>query len=57
MDEFLSSPALNPDSIGPTLPPVPPFQLPTGPTGVTGAKGNTGLLELEQRDLLGLEVP
>ncbi|MGN5653495.1 exosporium leader peptide-containing protein [Bacillus sp. Brlt_9] len=42
MDEFLSSPALNPGSIGPTLPPVPPFQFPTGPTGSTGATGPTG---------------
>ncbi|WP_277930142.1 MULTISPECIES: exosporium leader peptide-containing protein [Bacillus cereus group] len=25
MDEFLSSAALNPDSIGPTLPPMQPF--------------------------------
>ncbi|MGD2273196.1 exosporium leader peptide-containing protein [Bacillus wiedmannii] len=42
MDEFLSSAALNPNSIGPTLPPVQPFQFPTGPTGSTGATGNTG---------------
>ncbi|EJS54788.1 hypothetical protein CN327_17960 [Bacillus cereus] len=33
MDEFLSFAALNPVSIGPTLPPVPPFQFPTGSTG------------------------
>ncbi|WP_370513485.1 exosporium leader peptide-containing protein, partial [Bacillus sp. SH7-1] len=33
MDEFLSSAAFNPDLIGPTLPPIQPFQLPTGPTG------------------------
>ncbi|HDR8128763.1 TPA: exosporium leader peptide-containing protein, partial [Bacillus cereus] len=39
MDEFLSSAALNPDAIGPTLPPV---QSPTGPTGSTGATGSTG---------------
>ncbi|HDR6308260.1 TPA: exosporium leader peptide-containing protein [Bacillus cereus] len=42
MDEFLSSAALNPGSIGPTLPPMQPFQFPTGPTGSTGATGNTG---------------
>ncbi|WP_303660291.1 exosporium leader peptide-containing protein [Bacillus cereus] len=45
MDEFLSSAALNPDSIGPTLPPMQPFQFPTGPTGstgLTGARGPTG---------------
>lgn len=42
MDEFLSSSALNPDSIGPTLPPMQPFQFPTGPTGSTGATGATG---------------
>ncbi|EJS68542.1 exosporium leader peptide [Bacillus wiedmannii] len=35
MDEFLSSAALNPGSIGPTLPPIRPFQFPTGPTGPT----------------------
>ncbi len=42
MDEFLSFVALNPGSIGPTLPPVQPFQFPTGPTGSTGATGSTG---------------
>ena len=42
MDEFLSSAALNPGSIGPTLPPMQPFQFPTGPTGTTGATGETG---------------
>ncbi|PET51072.1 ABC transporter permease [Bacillus cereus] len=42
MDEFLSSAALNPDAIGPTLPPVLPFQSPTGPTGATGSTGPTG---------------
>ncbi|MBE7098148.1 exosporium leader peptide-containing protein [Bacillus cereus] len=42
MDEFLSSAALNPGSIGPTLPPMQPFQFPTGPTGSTGATGATG---------------
>ncbi|OTY10709.1 ABC transporter permease [Bacillus thuringiensis serovar navarrensis] len=44
MDEFLSFAALNPGSIGPTLPPVQPFQFPTGPTGSTGATGSTGLI-------------
>ncbi|KAA0769510.1 exosporium leader peptide-containing protein [Bacillus sp. AR2-1] len=42
MDEFLYFAALNPGSIGPTLPPVQPFQFPTGPTGSTGATGSTG---------------
>ncbi|PFM28094.1 exosporium leader peptide-containing protein [Bacillus cereus] len=42
MDEFLSSAAFNPDLIGPTLPPIQPFQLPTGPTGATGPTGPTG---------------
>ncbi|MGG5762818.1 MULTISPECIES: exosporium leader peptide-containing protein [Bacillus cereus group] len=32
---FLSL-AFNPDLIGPTLPPIQPFQFPTGPTGATG---------------------
>ncbi|KFN02742.1 exosporium leader peptide-containing protein [Bacillus clarus] len=40
--ETLHSAALDPSSIGPTLPPVPPFQLPTGPTGATGSTGATG---------------
>lgn len=42
MDEFLSFVAHNPGSIGPTLPPVQPFQFPTGPTGSTGATASTG---------------
>ena len=42
MDEFLSSAAINPNLVGPTLPPVPPFTLPTGPTGSTGPTGTTG---------------
>ncbi|HGO9414807.1 TPA: collagen-like protein [Bacillus cereus] len=43
MDEFLSSAALNPSSIGPTFSPGQPFQFPTGPTGSTGATGPTGI--------------
>ncbi|PKJ53982.1 exosporium leader peptide-containing protein [Bacillus sp. SN10] len=42
MDDFLSSAALNPGSIGPTLPPMQSFQFPTGPTGSTGTTGATG---------------
>ncbi|PHF10947.1 exosporium leader peptide [Bacillus wiedmannii] len=49
MDEFLSSAALNPGSVGPTLPPMQPFQFPTGPTGLLQGQpvtlsiiGNTG---------------
>lgn len=42
MDEFLSSAALNPGSIGPTLPPIQPFQFPTRATGATGSTGPTG---------------
>lgn len=42
MDEFLSSTALNPCSIGPTLSPMQPFQFPTGATGPTGSIGPTG---------------
>ena len=54
MDEFLSSAAINPNLVGPTLPPVPPFTLPTGPTvstrptgparptGPTGTTGTAG---------------
>ncbi|MFB5542533.1 exosporium leader peptide-containing protein [Bacillus cereus] len=45
MDEFLSSAALNPGSVGPTLPPMQPFQFRTGPTGSTGAKGAIGNTE------------
>ncbi|MEK4604750.1 exosporium leader peptide-containing protein [Bacillus sp. FSL L8-0099] len=42
MDQFLSFAAINPNLVGPTLPPVPPFTLPTGPTGSTGLTGPTG---------------
>ncbi len=41
MDEFLSLAAFNPVSIGPTLPPMQPFQFPTAPTRATGATGPT----------------
>ncbi len=34
MDEFLSSTSINSNLVGPTLPPIPPFTLPTGPTGL-----------------------
>ncbi|MCU0096714.1 exosporium leader peptide-containing protein [Bacillus sp. OR9] len=33
MNDFLFSSSINPNLVGPTLPPVPPFTLPTGPTG------------------------
>ncbi|MES5893303.1 collagen-like exosporium glycoprotein BetA [Bacillus cereus group sp. RP43] len=36
---ILHGPALEPNLIGPTLPPIPPFTFPTGPTGVTGLTG------------------
>ncbi|MBK5428581.1 exosporium leader peptide-containing protein [Bacillus sp. TH30] len=36
-NEVLQANALDPNIIGPTLPPIPPFTLPTGPTGPTGA--------------------
>ncbi|WP_373605303.1 exosporium leader peptide-containing protein [Bacillus anthracis] len=36
MNDFLFSSSINPNLVGPTLPPVPPFTLPTGPTGPTG---------------------
>ncbi|MEH7450636.1 exosporium leader peptide-containing protein [Bacillus toyonensis] len=39
---ILQANALNPNVIGPTLPPIPPFTLPTGPTGPTGGTGPTG---------------
>nr|WP_303660274.1 exosporium leader peptide-containing protein [Bacillus cereus] len=39
---FLSAAALDPQFVGPTLPPIPPFTLPTGPTGITGPTGETG---------------
>ncbi|MED2792129.1 exosporium leader peptide-containing protein, partial [Bacillus wiedmannii] len=32
INEVLQANALDPNIIGPTLPPVPPFTLPTGPT-------------------------
>ncbi|MGE1125680.1 peptidase G2 autoproteolytic cleavage domain-containing protein [Bacillus wiedmannii] len=37
--ESLHGDALDPSSIGPTLPPVPPITFPTGPTGNTGPTG------------------
>ncbi|ETT79280.1 exosporium leader peptide [Bacillus mycoides] len=39
---ILHGPALEPNLIGPTLPPIPPFTFPTGPTGITGPTGATG---------------
>lgn len=39
---ILHGPALEPNLIGPTLPPIPPFTFPTGPTGTTGPTGATG---------------
>ncbi|WP_219375562.1 collagen-like exosporium glycoprotein BetA [Bacillus mycoides] len=38
---ILHGPALEPNLIGPTLPPIPPFTFPTGPTGITGPTGAT----------------
>ena len=32
-NESLSAAVLDPNLVGPTLPPIPPFTLPTGPTG------------------------
>ncbi|MGG0009745.1 exosporium leader peptide-containing protein, partial [Bacillus tropicus] len=34
--DFISAGELNPELVGPTLPPIPSFTLPIGPTGVTG---------------------
>ncbi|PFP75392.1 hypothetical protein COJ95_17820, partial [Bacillus cereus] len=33
LDESLNAFALDPNLIGPTLPPIPPFTFPTGDTG------------------------
>ncbi|MFJ1106816.1 MULTISPECIES: exosporium leader peptide-containing protein [Bacillus] len=44
-NEFLSGAAFDPNLLGPTLPPIPAFTLPTGstgPTGITGVTGPTG---------------
>ncbi|MRS24710.1 exosporium leader peptide-containing protein [Bacillus sp. RIT694] len=41
-NEFLIGAAFDPNLLGPTLPPIPPFTLPTGPTGSTGPTGITG---------------
>ena len=38
-NEMFQANALNPNLIGPTLPPIPSFTLPTGPTGGTGPTG------------------
>ncbi|PFL68590.1 collagen-like exosporium glycoprotein BetA [Bacillus anthracis] len=45
---ILHGTALEPNLIGPTLPPIPPFTFPTGPTGIgitgpTGVTGPTGI--------------
>jgi len=42
LNQFLSEAVLNPQLVGPTLPPIPPFTLPTGSTGLTGPTGSTG---------------
>ncbi|WJX08422.1 exosporium leader peptide-containing protein [Bacillus cereus] len=42
LNELLSATALDPNLIGPTLPPIPSFTFPTGPTGPTGSTGPTG---------------
>ncbi|AJG76522.1 MULTISPECIES: exosporium leader peptide-containing protein [Bacillus] len=39
---ILHGTALEPNLIGPTLPPIPPFTFPNGPTGITGPTGATG---------------
>ncbi|WP_410986226.1 exosporium leader peptide-containing protein, partial [Bacillus paranthracis] len=41
-DDFLSAAALDPNLIGPTLPPIPSITFPTGTTGPTGSTGPTG---------------
>ncbi|PEX91995.1 hypothetical protein CN465_23615, partial [Bacillus cereus] len=33
LDEWLGAAVLDPNLIGPTLPPIPSFTFPTGPTG------------------------
>ncbi|WP_277998093.1 exosporium leader peptide-containing protein [Bacillus thuringiensis] len=38
-DELLNAAALDPNLVGPTLPPIPSFTFPTGPTGQTGPTG------------------
>ncbi|PFB56808.1 hypothetical protein CN268_26815, partial [Bacillus anthracis] len=38
----LSASSLDSSLIGPTLPPISSFTLPSGPTGSTGATGGTG---------------
>ncbi|WP_146737707.1 exosporium leader peptide-containing protein, partial [Bacillus tropicus] len=38
----LSSSSLDSSLIGPTLPPIPSFTLPTGASGITGPTGPTG---------------
>lgn len=41
LDDFIAAGAFDPSLVRPTLPPIPPFILPTGPTGVTGAAATT----------------
>ncbi|PFE08297.1 exosporium leader peptide-containing protein, partial [Bacillus cereus] len=35
-NEILFATAVDPQLIGPTFAPIPPFTIPTGPTGITG---------------------
>ena len=37
-DESLSASAFDPNLVESTLPPIPPFTLPTGPTGLPGPR-------------------
>ncbi|MCW1239245.1 exosporium leader peptide-containing protein [Bacillus pretiosus] len=43
-NESISSAAVNPNLVGPTLPPIPPFTMPMGPTGPTGPTGPAGIV-------------
>ncbi|HDX9614695.1 TPA: exosporium leader peptide-containing protein [Bacillus toyonensis] len=58
--DFLSASALNPDFVGPTLPPIPSFTLPTGPTGPSGLGLPAGLYAFNSSTIeltLGVNEP
>lgn len=59
MDEYLSGAGVNPSVIGPTLPPIPSFTLPTGPTGPLATNINAFIVNFTTTALIpqGTGIP
>ncbi|MGG3045819.1 exosporium leader peptide-containing protein [Bacillus anthracis] len=59
LDEYLSTPVLDPNLIGPTLPPIPPFTFPTGPTGPFATNTNAFIVNFTTTSLIpqGTGIP